>query len=410
MNSNEQAMKKPDDDVKDERSYGEKNRFKKINIIYKMNSNEQAIKKPNDDVDDERGYGEKNRFKKFNIIYKMNSNEQAMKKPNDDVDAGANLLDCMVPDINVPIMKPSKRNRFNSKKWIDNAKTKLSENVERKSLKIANWILNTRIVKSHLSPKIKELIKMVMETKYSEKPISREEKLSVKRITAFKKNAIIYKMKILDNVDPLNQMNLLNQRKTYLLDKRLTLLRGIKCNETLEVKFEKIGSGGRVIEKSFTFTSRPQVIMNKYDIESALQSMRSDIELRIDRLTMEESGWAVIGLLNHDLHVNNYDPSAARSYIPLPDEIQNKQATINIKNEDDKCFIYSLGRALDPSPEKKNLDRVSKHLKNVCESLGLNNIKTPVNVQDLQKIESQFKVSINLYSHSDSNIYPIQTT
>ena len=142
-------------------------------------------------------------------------------------------------------------------------------------------------------------------------------------------------------------MNLLNERKTYLLNKRLILLKGIKCNETLDVKFEKLGSGGRMIEKSFTFTftSRPQVIMNEYDIESALQSMRSDIELIIDKFTVEGSGWAVIELLNHDQHVNSYDPLAARSYIPLPDGIQNKQATINIKNEDDKCFIYSLGRA-----------------------------------------------------------------
>ena len=178
MNSNEQTMKKRNDDVDDERSYGEKNRLKKFNIIYKMNSNEQTMKKRNDDVDDERSYSEKNRLKKFNIIYKMNSNEQTMKKRNDDVDAGASLLDSMVPDINVPIMKSSKRNRFNFQKWIDNAKTKLSENVKRKSLQIANWILNTRIVKSHLSPKIKELIKMVMETKYSEKPIIREEKFT----------------------------------------------------------------------------------------------------------------------------------------------------------------------------------------------------------------------------------------
>ena len=159
-------------------------------------------------------------------------------------------------------------------------------------------------------------------------------------------------MKILDNVDPLNLMILLNERKTYLLNKRLILLKGIKCNETLDVKFEKLSGGGRIIEKSFSFTSRPQVIMNEYDIESALQSMRSDIELRIDRFTLKRSGWAVIGLLNHDLHVNSYDLLAARSFIPLPDEIHNKKATINIKNEDDKCFIYCLGRALDPSPEK----------------------------------------------------------
>ena len=297
---------------------------------------------------------EKNRFKELPIIYKMTSNEQTMKKSNDDVVTGVNLLDSLVPDINVPIMKPNKGAWF--KNWIQNAKCKMrgaSETIKRRSTEIANWISNKRIVNSHLPAKIKDLIIMVMETKYSEKPYIPEEKLSVKRITAFKNNTIIYKMEILDNVDPLNQMNLLNERKTYILNKRLILLKGIKCNETLDVKFKKLGSGGRMIEKSFTFTSRPQVIMNEYDIESALQSMRSDIALRIDEFTMEGSGWAVIGLLNHDLHVNSYDPLAARSYIPLPDGIQNKQATINIKNEDDKCFIYSWGRASDPLPEKK---------------------------------------------------------
>ena len=205
-------------------------------------------------------------------------------------------------------------------------------------------------------------------------------------------------------------MMLLCTRKTYLLDKRLNLIQGIKCNETLEVKFEKLGSEGRMIEKSFTFSSRPQVIMNEHDIESALQNMISDIEIRIDRFTMEGSGWAVIGLLNHDLHVNKYDPLVARSYIPLPSEIQNKKATINIKNSDDKCFIYCLGRALDPTPEKTNLERVSTHLEMVCESLGLNNIKTPLNEQDLPKIESQFNISINLFSLLNSDIYLIRIT
>ena len=379
-----------------------------------MSSTKQTMEKRSDDVDDEINHGGKNRVKGLLSIYEMSSTKQTMEKRNGDVDASANLLDSLVPDIDVPIMKPSKGVWF--KNWIQNAKCKMheaSETIKQRSMEIAYWILNKRIVRSHLPTKIKELIKIVMETKYSDKHIIHkysEEKLSAKRITAFKNKAIIYEMKILDEVDPLNQMILLNERKTYLLNKRLILLRGIKCNETLEVEFEKLSSVGKMIEKSFTFTSRPQVIMNEYDIESALQNMRSDIEYRIDKFTMEGSGWAVIKLMNHDLHVNSYDPSAARSYIPLPDEIQNKKATINIKNEDDECFIYSLGRALDPSPENKNLDRVSKHLKNVCENLGLNNIKTPVNVQDLPKIETQFNISINLYSHSNWKIFPIQTT
>ena len=338
-----------------------------------------------------------NKVRGLSTIYNMNSNEQMASKQT-----YSNLLDTNVPEINVPIMelserKPSKTNRFNSRKWFQNA-------VKQTSLQIAHWILNTgkKIIKKlPLPAKIKDLVELVMKSKYYKVPSqnpNQNNKLSEKKNTAFKNNAIVYKLKVLNPDDPLNQMMLLNTRKTYLLDKRLNLLKGIKCNETLEVKFEKLGSEGQMIEKSFTFTSRPEVIMSKTGIESALQNMRSEIEDRIDRFTMEGSGWAVIGLLNHDLHVNKYDPLAARSYIPLPSEIQNKKATINIQNSDDKCFIYCLGRALDPTPEKTNLERVSTHLKKVCESLGLNNIKTPVNEQDLPKIESQFNISINLYS------------
>ena len=115
-----------------------------------------------------------------------------------------------------------------------------------------------------------------------------------------------------------------------------------------------------MIEKSFIFTSPPQVIMHENDIESVLQNMRSDIEKRIDRFTMEGFSWSVMKILNHDLYVNKYDPLAARSYIPLPAEIQNKKATVNLKNDDDKCFIYCLGRALDPETRKKEF-RMCQH-------------------------------------------------
>ena len=159
-----------------------------------------------------------------------------------------NLLDTNVPEINVPIMelserKPNKTNRFNSRKWFQNA-------VKQTSLQIAHWILNTgkKIIKKlPLPAKIKDLVELVMKSKYYKVPSqnpNQNNKLSEKKNTAFKNNAIVYKLRILNRDDPLNQMMLLNTRKTYLLDKRLNLLKGIKCNETLEVKFEKLGSEG----------------------------------------------------------------------------------------------------------------------------------------------------------------------
>ena len=171
--------------------------------------------------------------------------------------------------MNVPILKLSRKKPFNMEKWIITTTAKISRKIKQKSMQIADWILNAKIVKApakSLPAKIKDLMKLILNSKYSDVELShnyKKDKLSVKKISAFKNNAIIYKMKVIDNKDPLNQMMLLNDRKTFLLNKRLNQLNGIKCNEILEVNFEKLGVEGRMIEKSSTFTSKPQAMMNK---------------------------------------------------------------------------------------------------------------------------------------------------
>ena len=47
---------------------------------------------------------------------------------------------------------------------IDNAKMKISKNVQQNSLKIADWILSTKIKKLKVPPKTKELMELVMKS------------------------------------------------------------------------------------------------------------------------------------------------------------------------------------------------------------------------------------------------------
>ena len=49
------------------------------------------------------------------------------------------------------------------------------------------------------------------------------------------------------------------------------------------------------------------------------------------------------------------------SYIDSPKRLKNKKATINPKNEDDKCFQYALTVPLNYENIKK---RLSKNIKN----------------------------------------------
>ena len=191
------------------------------------------------------------------------------------------------------------------------------------------------------------------------------------------------------------------------MKKQLNVLKGIKCNESLKVLFQKLGFEGDMIEETFIFMSKPIQITNEGQIPNALGHMIDDIHQLIDRYTNEGSGWGIKEVISHGLRINRYSPLEGRSYIPLPESIQNRKATVNIKNKDDKCFIYSLGRALDPNPETKNLERVSKHLKDVCDSLGLSKIECPVTVPQMAKIEEEYKVGISLFGLTGANqVYP----
>ena len=48
------------------------------------------------------------------------------------------ILDSIVPDIDVPILKPRNISKFSISRWIDDAKMKISENLQRNNLNIAD--------------------------------------------------------------------------------------------------------------------------------------------------------------------------------------------------------------------------------------------------------------------------------
>ena len=55
-----------------------------------------------------------------------------------------------------------------------------------------------------------------------------------------------------------------------------------------------------------------------------------------------------------------YDPMRASSYLPLPKEFKTKRGCVNIKNNDEKCFLWSILASLHPVQCRNHQDRVSK--------------------------------------------------
>ena len=81
------------------------------------------------------------------------------------------------------------------------------------------------------------------------------------------------------------------------------------------------------------FKSSPLEILAATDIDGVLQSIYDQLLKKINDFEVRGSGWLLHELSRLDLHTYVYDPLRASTYIPLPKDLQAKQAVVNIQNQ-----------------------------------------------------------------------------
>ena len=239
--------------------------------------------------------------------------------------------------------------------------------------------LNSRVFKKRIgSGYIYDKLKNILT-----KPSKKSEK-------AFENTIAIHDLTIVNEKDPMVQFKMLNQRGNVLILKALHKFNGVMFSIGMDILFSKPDKDNTdlIITQMFHIAVKSVPITHESELTEAVKKQNEEIKSRIDRYTVGGSGWTIEEIQRHYITLSKYKPLTGRTYIPLPEAIQNKKATINIQNNDNKCFMYCLGRALDPNPEKEHLERVSKNLKKVCQDLGLENLKMPVSMKDIPKIET----------------------
>ena len=79
-----------------------------------------------------------------------------------------------------------------------------------------------------------------------------------------------------------------------------------------------------------------------------------------------------------------------------------------MKNEDDKCFTWSILRALNPV--ESNAKRIYKDLKKKEDSLNMTGSLYPVSLKAIDTFERQNPtISINVFGHEES-VYPLRVS
>ena len=87
---------------------------------------------------------------------------------------------------------------------------------------------------------------------------------------------------------------------------------------------------------------------------------------------------------------------AGSSYMNLPVGLRSpRKGLINIKNKDQKCFLWCHVRHINPW--KEHPERLKKTDKKITEKLDYDGIEFPVQEKDFNKIEVKNNICINRF-------------
>ena len=94
------------------------------------------------------------------------------------------------------------------------------------------------------------------------------------------------------------------------------------------------------------FNSATKTVINhRFRLENSFQEILYMIDVWIN----EGSGWIVESIGSQYINISTYRPLSGSSYVKLPVELRSpEKGLINIKNKDQKCFLWCHVRHINP--------------------------------------------------------------
>ena len=125
----------------------------------------------------------------------------------------------------------------------------------------------------------------------------------------------------------------------------------------------------------------------------------------IDNWINEGSGWIIESINSRFVNISKYAPLFGNYFIEVPSELKHpKKGLINIKNSDNKFFLWCHVRHLNLV---NNPQRINKEDKKIADTLDYSGINFPVSNKYYCRIEKENSICINVFSYDNGVIYPI---
>ena len=141
------------------------------------------------------------------------------------------------------------------------------------------------------------------------------------------------------------------------------------------------------------------------EFEANYENALDYINSKLGNFMTDGSGWMMDSIKHVNLNIAKYTPIRGSSYIPTPQCLANKKALVNVQNEDQNCFLYSVLACIH-NP-KKNAERPAQYKKCLSE-LRYEGIEMPMATKDIDKFEKLNDLAISVYGCTEdgTKIWP----
>ena len=187
--------------------------------------------------------------------------------------------------------------------------------------------------------------------------------------------AMSYKVEIVEKKDLIVKLEASKSSIKDLFNDLLNETKGFKYQITAKALLKKYRSNDEI--EFAPDSSTKTVISHKYKLDQSFQ----EILYRIDAWTNRGSGWIIELIELQYINISTYRPLVGSSYIDLPIELKHpKKGLINIKNNDQKCFLWCHVRHINPV--KEHAERIKNIDRELASNFNYDGIKLPVQEKD----------------------------
>ena len=177
----------------------------------------------------------------------------------------------------------------------------------------------------------------------------------------------------------------------------------ITCEFTSPLAFD-------IQERHFKRPFEELLTMNNFD--DIYSNIQEDFIAWIDDYEGRGYGFVFDKIIKTNIRLSKTNYLRASSY--FDHDLGLRKSILNIKNNDQKCFTWSILANLFPPEKNNHTTRVSNYVP-YENHLNMNNIEYPVKTKDISKFETQNSaISVNVFALEKSDdiktLYPLYTS